>query len=82
MIASHSKLQGNKVFLIFLITMMRLPTYLVVLNLSLVGEVKLGEGDAVLLPIGSPAGVQRKHPKVVPEYVVLAVYLDENIHPI
>ena len=62
--------------------MMRLPTYLVVLNLSLVGEVKLGEGDAVLLPIGSPAGVQRKHPEVVPEYVILAVYLDENINPI
>ena len=40
------------------------------------GEVKLGEGDAILLPVGSPAGVQREDIEVVPEYVVLSVNLD------
>ena len=41
------------------------------------GEVKLGEGDAVLLPVGAPAGVQWEDPEVVPENVVLAVHLYE-----
>ena len=51
-------------------------SYLVVLYLSLVREVELGEGDAVLLPVGAATRVQRERPQVVPPDVPLGVNLD------
>ena len=50
-------------------------SYLVVLYLSLVREVELGEWDAVLLPVGAAARVQRERPQVVPPDVPLGVNL-------